>query len=120
MSRKDEEHTPRQGDHIDPGYAMAMREKGFSWNTLASIRQTRCPNCGFTFSLTYARTIACRGCPMATKNCPKVRCAKCDHEYYISEMSHVGQNEFAERSVAVHQSNVESKYNEQVGRTRHR
>lgn len=109
-------------DHIEPGYAMAMKERGFGWNTLASIRRQTCPNCGFIFSLTYARTIACRGCPMATKNCPKVRCAKCDHEYYISEMAHVAseRSEVAERAVIKHQSKVEKTYNEQVGRKRHR
>ena len=107
-------------DRIDPNYAMAMREKGFSWNTLASIRKVSCPRCGFMFSLTYARTVACRGCPMATKNCPKTRCAKCDHEFYLSEMPHVGNDKFTGRSVAVHQSNIESQYNEQLGRKRHR
>ena len=120
MSRRDEEEKPPKQDFIDPNYAMAMREKGFSWNTLAALRKTKCPQCGFEFSLTYARTIACRGCPMATKNCPKVRCAKCDHEFYINEISHVGKNEFVERSVVKHQSKIEKQYNEQIGRTRHR
>ncbi len=119
MSKKDEEQ-PQQKDFIDPNYAMAMKERGVGWNTLASIRKTTCPQCGFMFSLTYARTIACRGCPMATKNCPKIRCAKCDHEFYIQEMSHVGGNEYAERAVIKHQSKVETAYNEQLGRKRHR
>ncbi len=117
MSKKNEEQSvPR--DLIDPGYAFSMKDKGFNWNTLASIRKVRCPQCGFMFSLTYARTIACRGCPMATKNCPKVRCAKCDHEFYMQDLGHVG-NKYVQRSVAVHQSNIESEYNEQVGRKRH-
>jgi hypothetical protein len=60
---------------------------------------------------------------MATKNCPKIRCAKCDHEFYINEMSHVGGSgygEVAERAVINHQSKVEAAYNEQLGRKRHR
>jgi len=117
MSEKEQSKGPQ--DHIAPGYAMAMAEHGFSWNTLASIRKIACPKCGFMFSLTYARTIACRGCPMATKSCPKARCAKCDHEFYMQEMSHVG-NKYAQRSVANHMSGVEAEYNEQVGRKRHR
>lgn len=117
MSRDEEQDGPR--DSIAPGYAQAMRDRGFSWNTVASIRKIACPSCGFMFSLTYGRTIACRGCPQATKNCPKARCAKCDHEFYIQEMPHVG-NKYAERSVAEHMSNIETTYNEQVGRKRHR
>lgn len=120
MSRRDDEEKPEKKDRIDPFYAGAMSQAGVSWNTLATIRRQTCPNCGFVFSLTYGRTIACRGCPMATKNCPKVRCAKCDHEYYISEMSHVAGSEVAERAVIKHQSHVENTYNEQIGRKRHR
>ena len=117
MSRDEEQD--RSQDHIAPGYAQAMRDRGFSWNTMASVRKIACPNCGFMFSLTYGRTIACRGCPQATRNCPKARCAKCDHEFYLQEMSHVG-NKYAQRSVADHMSNIEATYNEQVGRKRHR
>lgn len=119
MARNDDEE-PQQKDFIHPNYAKAMSEHGVSWNTLATIRRSKCPQCGFEFSLSYARTIACRGCPMATKNCPKVRCAKCDHEFYIQEMSHIGGSEYAEKAVAKHQSRVERNYNEQIGRTRHR
>ncbi|WP_019177903.1 hypothetical protein [Methanomassiliicoccus luminyensis] len=120
MSGNEEEGRSVRSVHIDPAYAMAMREKGFSWNTLASIRKVSCPQCGFMFSLTYSRTVACKGCPMATQNCPKARCAKCDHEFYLNEMPHVGNNKYTARSVAVHQSNIESQYNEQLGRKRHR
>ena len=118
MSERDEERIGPQ-DSIAPGYAQAMKEHGFGWNTRASIRKITCPNCGFMFSLTYGRTIACRGCPQATKSCPKARCAKCDHEFYIQEMPHVG-NRYAQRSVADHMSSIEATYNEQVGRKRHR
>lgn len=118
MSEK-EQNESGAGDHIAPGYAQAMAGRGFGWNTLASIRKITCPQCGFMFSLTYARTVACRGCPMATKSCPKARCAKCDHEFYLQEASHVG-NKYAQRSVAEHMSSIETQYNEQVGRKRHR
>ncbi len=60
---------------------------------------------------------------MATKNCPKVRCAKCDHEFYINEMPHVGNSGYGkvgEAAVVRHQSKVEKEYNEQIGRKRHR
>ncbi len=113
----DDEPTSRK-DRIDPNYAMAMKERGINWDTLSVIRKVSCPNCGFMFSLTYARTIACRGCPMATKNCPKVRCAKCDHEFYMKEMGHVGTSA-VEHRVASHMSDIETAYNEQLGRKRH-
>lgn len=119
MARNDDEE-PKQNDFIHPNYAKAMSEHGVSWNTLATIRKSRCPQCGFEFSLTYARTIACRGCPMATKNCPKVRCAKCDHEFYIQEMSHASAAANLPKGQAKHQSRVERNYNDQIGRTRHR
>jgi len=118
MSDNDEKNQGLQ-DRISPAYARSMAEHGFSWNTMASIRKITCPNCGFMFSLTYARTIACRGCPKATQNCPKARCAKCDNEFYIGEMPHVG-NKYAQRAVANHMSDIEATYNQQVGRTRHR
>jgi len=63
----------------------AMRAKGFSYETTASVRKFACPNCGFKFSLVYARAFACQGCSEAVKGCPKVRCAKCDHEFFINE-----------------------------------
>lgn len=61
------------------------RDYGFSYNTTASVRKMTCPRCGFRFSLTYARAIACQGCSEAVRGCPKVRCARCDHEFYLSE-----------------------------------
>ena len=46
MSKKNEEQSvPR--DLIDPGYAFSMKDKGFNWNTLASIRKVRCPTMWF-------------------------------------------------------------------------
>lgn len=57
--------------------------------------------------------------PPGHQELPQGRCAKCDHEFYLQEMSHVG-NKYAQRSVADHMSNIEATYNEQVGRKRHR
>ncbi len=67
-------------------YFQAMKSKGFSCKTTASVRKFDCPCCGFSFSLVYARTFACQGCSEATKGCPKVRCDKCDHEFYMDQM----------------------------------
>lgn len=62
-----------------------MRAKGIPYETTASVRKFSCPNCGFSFSLVYARTFACQGCSEATRGCPKVRCAKCDHEFFLKD-----------------------------------
>lgn len=75
------------------GYYQAMKAQGFSYKTTASVRKFDCPNCGFNFSLVYARTFACQGCSEATKGCPKVRCAKCDHEFYMDQMPDINTNE---------------------------
>ena len=92
-----------------------MKSKGFSPNTMRSVRKTiTCPNCGFVFSLTYARTIACRGCAEAVGNCPKVRCAKCDNEFYLKETPHIG-NQYKERAVANHMSNINTRYYDENG-----
>lgn len=99
---------------IDPSYSEAMRSKGFSHDTLSVLRKIECPVCGFSFSLTYARTFACRGCPMAVKSCPKARCAKCDHEFYIKEFDHVA-TKHGERRVADHMSNVVEEYINEMG-----
>ncbi len=97
------------------GYWETMKSKGFSPNTMRSVRKTiTCPNCGFVFSLTYARTIACRGCAEAVGNCPKVRCAKCDNEFYLRTMNEVG-DEYRERSLADHFSNVVTDYYDERG-----
>jgi len=67
------------------GFYETMRAKGFSYETTASVRKFACPNCDFRFSLVYARTFACQGCSEAVKGCPKVRCNKCDYEFFINE-----------------------------------
>ena len=65
------------------GYFEAMKAQGFSYNTTASVRKFTCPRCGFRFSLVYARAIACQGCSEAVRGCPKVRCNRCDYEFFL-------------------------------------
>ncbi|MGD1061428.1 MAG: hypothetical protein ABR879_08230 [Methanomassiliicoccales archaeon] len=97
------------------GYWDAMRSKGFGPDTMRAVRKTiTCPNCGFVFSLTYARTFACRGCANSVSGCPKVRCAKCDHEFYLRQMSEVG-DEYRERSLADHMGKVIDDYYDERG-----
>lgn len=92
-----------------------MKSKGFTPNTMRSVRSTiKCPKCGFVFSLTYARTFACRGCPQAVMSCPKVRCAKCDLEFPLREMSEVGDH-YRERSLADHMGDVIDDYYKERG-----
>jgi hypothetical protein len=97
------------------GYWDAMKSKGFTPNTMRSVRKTiTCPQCGFVFSLTYARTFACRGCAQAVYSCPKVRCAKCDHEFPLRNMSEVGDS-YRERSLADHMGEVIDDYYKERG-----
>lgn len=97
------------------GYWDAMRAKGFGPDTMRSVRKTiTCPQCGFVFSLTYARTFACRGCAQAVSGCPKVRCAKCDHEFYLREMSEVG-DPYREHHLAKHITEVVDDYYKERG-----
>lgn len=96
------------------GFLEAMRSKGFSYNTTKSLRKFRCPTCDFEFSMMYARTIACQGCSEAVKDCPKVRCAKCDTEFFIGETPEI-HNEWQERSISEHISNVVTKYQQDMG-----
>ena len=95
-------------------YYEAMRQKGFSSNTMDSIRKVKCPKCGFEFSLTYARTFACRGCAEALRNCPKVRCAKCDHEFYIEKMPEI-KNAQQGKSLEDHITKVMTDYYDEQG-----
>ncbi len=74
-------------------YYEAMKAKGFSYETTASVRKFDCPNCGFRFSLVYARAFACQGCSEVVKGCPKVRCNKCDHEFFMDRMPDVNGKE---------------------------
>lgn len=96
-------------------YYQAMKSRGFSENTMNSVRKTiKCPQCGFEFSLVYARSFACRGCPESVSGCPKVRCAKCDHEFYIDKMSEV-KNKYQGRSLQNHISKVMTDYYNEQG-----
>lgn len=83
----------------------AMEAKGFSHATTASIRKFDCPNCGFRFSLAYARAIACRGCSKAVTGCNKVRCEKCDFEFPLNDTPDV-ENKLQERCLADHICNI--------------
>ncbi|MDR0508291.1 MAG: hypothetical protein LBG63_00460 [Candidatus Methanoplasma sp.] len=96
------------------GFSESMRQKGFSYETTASLRKFKCPYCGFEFSLVYARTFACQGCSEAWKNCPKVRCNKCDTEFFITETPHAN-NEIEQRLLAEHVSEVVTKFNKDMG-----
>lgn len=96
------------------GYMEAMRKEGISYETTASIRKFKCPQCQFEFSMVYARTIACKGCPEAIKNCPKLRCARCDHEFYINETPWVN-NKLQQRWMSNHINNVVTNWRDQYG-----
>ncbi|AIZ56774.1 hypothetical protein Mpt1_c08980 [Candidatus Methanoplasma termitum] len=96
------------------GFYEAMRHKGFSYNTTASLKKFKCPYCGFEFSMVYARTFACQGCSEAWKNCPKLRCAKCDTEFFITETPQI-QNDIQQRVMAEHLTKIVTKYNEDNG-----
>ena len=96
-------------------YYDAMRAHGFSYNTTASVRKNMvCPRCGFEFSLVYARTFACQGCPHAAKGCPKVRCNKCDHEFFI-ETSREVNDHVHERVLADHMKGIVTERNSDLG-----
>jgi hypothetical protein len=83
------------------GFYEAMRAQGISYNTTASVRKFKCPTCGFEFSLVYARAIACQGCTEATKSCPKIRCSRCDSEFFIRDTPDVN-NRIQERTLSDH------------------
>lgn len=105
-------------DLVD-GFYEAMVSKGFSRNTTASLKKFKCPYCGFEFSMIYARTFACQGCSEAQKDCPKLRCEKCDTEFFIKETPQV-HNDYQQRGVAEHISKIVEKYNEDMGYTHNR
>jgi DNA-directed RNA polymerase subunit RPC12/RpoP len=96
------------------GFYEAMRQKGFSYNTTTALKKFQCPYCGFEFSMMYARTIACQGCSEAWKNCPKLRCAKCDSEFPMTETPNVS-NELQQRNMAEHISKIVVDWNEAQG-----
>lgn len=95
-------------------YYQSMRAHGFSKNTVDSLRKFTCPNCGFVFSITYARTFACRGCPEVMNSCPKVRCAKCDYEFYFKEAPHIN-GDLRERQISDHVTSVVKNYYAEQG-----
>ncbi|MDD3233091.1 MAG: hypothetical protein PHT00_02850 [Candidatus Methanomethylophilus sp.] len=91
-----------------------MNAYGFSNNTVASIRKFKCPRCGFEFSLVYARAIACQGCSEAAKNCPKVRCNKCDYEFYLDQTPDV-LNKVQQNTLANHICKIVNDRNDGIG-----
>lgn len=95
-------------------YFDAMKAHGFSYNTTASVRKMKCSRCGFEFSLVYARTFACQGCSEAVRGCPKVRCNKCDLEFFIEQSPDV-QNKIQERTLADHITRVVDQRNKDLG-----
>lgn len=96
------------------GYYEAMRAKGMSYETTASMRKFECPRCGFMFSLVYARTFACQGCTEATRGCPKVRCEKCDHEFFISETPEI-HGKVQQKIISDHICEIVNKRNNDLG-----
>lgn len=96
------------------GFYYAMRTRGFSKNTMRSIRKIRCPRCGFEFSLVYARTFACAGCPEAVLGCEKIRCAKCDFEFLLVDTPEV-HGEGDARDLAGHIMKVVKDYDDAYG-----
>ncbi|MCQ2070530.1 MAG: hypothetical protein MJZ68_05330 [archaeon] len=74
---------------------------GMSFNTTASVRKMECPRCGFRFSLVYARAVACQGCSEAIRGCPKVRCDKCDYEFFLTQSKDV-QDDVQQHTLADH------------------
>jgi len=96
------------------GFYEAMRQKGFSYSTTASLKKFKCPYCGFEFSMIYARTFACQGCSEAWKNCPKLRCAKCDAEFFMTETPQVN-NEIQQKLLSEHITKVVTKFNTEQG-----
>lgn len=91
-----------------------MNAYGFSENTIASLKKFECPQCGFEFSLVYARAIACQGCSEATRNCPKVRCASCDYEFYLNQTQGVN-NRSQQKILADHICSIVNDRNDGIG-----
>lgn len=97
------------------GYFEEMRARGFSYNTTASVRKKlKCPSCGFEFSLVYARAVACQGCSEAICGCPKVRCARCDSEFFLQESPDI-HTKMQERDLADHINRIIVERNSDLG-----
>lgn len=99
---------------IDKRYYDAMKSKGFSYNTTASLKKFKCPNCGFEFTMIYGRTFACQGCSEAQKDCPKLRCEKCDEEFFIKETPQI-DNDYQQKMMAEHICRIVTKYHDDLG-----
>lgn len=96
------------------GYYETMNAYGFSNETVASLKKFDCPRCGFSFSLVYARAIACQGCSEATRNCPKVRCAKCDYEFYLDQTPEINSTH-QQKVMANHICGIVNDRNDGIG-----
>lgn len=70
-----------------------------------------CPKCNSKFSLLYARTFACAGCPHAIKGCANVRCPRCDSEFPINSTPLGASGKSASMKVA----SMLDKYNRDFG-----
>lgn len=79
-----------------------------------AVRKVKCPACNFVFDLTYARAIACQGCPEAIYNCDFVRCPKCDLEFKVTG-SPIAKNEGQSRSVRSYVSETVDNYLKTMG-----
>ncbi|MCD6538970.1 hypothetical protein J7L18_10260 [Candidatus Bathyarchaeota archaeon] len=49
---------------------------------MAQKRFLTCPRCNFNFEVSYARVLACSGCPSSV-SCKYVKCPKCGYEFQI-------------------------------------
>ena len=87
--------------------------------TLTSQKTVHCPNCMFEFSLTYARAIACQGCPMSVSGCENVRCPRCDSEFTLQDVN-ITTNAAAQRYMGKHISKVLSQYYDEFGESARR
>ena len=43
----------------------------------------KCPNCGYVFSIYYARAFSCTSCPLSVRGCNYIKCPNCGHEFPI-------------------------------------
>ena len=106
---------------MDDGFEMAMKQRGFSNQTVRSIRRLKCPVCEFVFSVVYARATSCLGCRDSARNCPLVRCPKCDTEFKIKDLSIVKigrpviKNKYQERALSTHMSTFFFFFYDQLG-----
>jgi len=91
-----------------------LEKLGGSPRLLKATRTLRCPQCGFEFSLIYARAVSCRGCPEAVVGCEYTRCPKCDHEFSIDQVG-LASSKKDSRDLATYTSAIFSSYYEDFG-----